>query len=54
MVLGCLDEMMGYVGRMILNGNPFSFAGFLMQIGERLSLKTAEKNRLRTIWLTVR
>jgi len=43
MVLGCLDEMMGYVGRMILNGNPFSFAGFLMQIGERLSLKTAEK-----------
>ncbi|OAA61684.1 rta1 domain protein [Niveomyces insectorum RCEF 264] len=32
MVLGCLDEIIGYVGRIIMHGNPFSFSGFLMQI----------------------
>jgi hypothetical protein len=32
MVLGCLDEMIGYGGRIMLYNNPFSFSGFLMQI----------------------
>lgn len=32
MVLGCIDEVLGYVGRLIMHGNPFSFNGFLMEI----------------------
>src|SRR4051794_22073974 len=32
MVLGCIDEIIGYGGRIILNPNPFSFAGFLMDM----------------------
>lgn len=31
-VLGCVDEIIGYAGRIILQQNPFSFAGFLIQI----------------------
>ncbi|KAH8658016.1 RTA1 like protein-domain-containing protein [Xylariales sp. PMI_506] len=31
-VLGCIDEIIGYAGRIMLNNNPFSFAGFLIQI----------------------
>ena len=30
--LGCLCETVGYVGRILLNSNPFSSAGFEMQI----------------------
>ena len=33
-VIGCLDEILGYVDRIMLSSNPFSFAGFLMQNGE--------------------
>ncbi|KAL0780568.1 hypothetical protein CaCOL14_001903 [Colletotrichum acutatum] len=32
MIGGCLLEIVGYVGRLILNDNPFSFGGFLLQI----------------------
>jgi RTA1 like protein len=32
MVLGCLSECLGYIGRVLLNDNPFSEAGFEMQI----------------------
>ena len=32
MVLGCLGECIGYVGRVILNDNPFSEVGFNIQI----------------------
>ncbi|EPE08491.1 parasitic phase-specific protein psp-1 [Ophiostoma piceae UAMH 11346] len=32
MIIGCIDEILGYVGRLIMHGNPFSFNGFLMQI----------------------
>ncbi|KAI9150568.1 Efflux pump himE [Paramyrothecium foliicola] len=31
-VLGCAMEIAGYVGRLILHDNPFSFGGFLCQI----------------------
>jgi hypothetical protein len=31
--LGCIDEIVGYVGRIMLYYNPFSFKGFLTQIG---------------------
>lgn len=34
MILGCIDEILGYVGRIIMHGNPFSFNGFLIQISE--------------------
>ena len=32
MLLGCVDEMVGYGGRIMLYKDPFSFTGFLMQI----------------------
>ncbi|KAF6824854.1 parasitic phase-specific protein psp-1 [Colletotrichum plurivorum] len=32
MIGGCLIEIVGYVGRLILHDNPFSFVGFLIQI----------------------
>ena len=34
MAIGCLCEMVGYGGRIILYHNPWSFGGFIMQIGE--------------------
>ena len=35
--LGCLDEILGYVGRILLWQNPWNNAGFIMQIGLLLS-----------------
>lgn len=32
MVTGCLSEMIGYGGRIMLYNNPFDFPGFLLQI----------------------
>ena len=34
MFWGCVSEMIGYGGRIILWQNPFSFPGFLIQISE--------------------
>lgn len=34
MLLGCIDEIMGYVGRVLYYQNPWGQAGFLMQIGK--------------------
>lgn len=34
MALGCIDEMLGYVGRILLYQNPFKQPGFIMQIGK--------------------
>lgn len=34
MVIGCIDEILGYGGRFMLHDNPFSFNAFLMQSGE--------------------
>lgn len=33
MLLGCFDEILGYVGRIILYQNPWKHSGFIMQIG---------------------
>lgn len=33
MLAGCILEIIGYVGRLIVRDNPFDFNGFLMQIG---------------------
>lgn len=32
MILGCISEIIGYVGRIIMYTNPFSFPGFIIQI----------------------
>jgi hypothetical protein len=34
MLLGCLVEMIGYVGRIMMYYNPFTFAAFMLQIGK--------------------
>ena len=34
MILGCVDEILGYVGRILLWQDPWSHAAFIMQIGE--------------------
>lgn len=34
MAAGCILEIVGYVGRLMLHDNPFSFEAFLMQISE--------------------
>ena len=34
MLCGCILEIIGYAGRLIIHDNPFSFNGFLMQISE--------------------
>ena len=34
MVAGCLSEIIGYAGRVMLWENPFGFAGFLIQISK--------------------
>ncbi|KAG5976135.1 hypothetical protein E4U55_007486 [Claviceps digitariae] len=32
MLLGCVSEVVGYAGRIMLYNNPFSFVGFMIQI----------------------
>ncbi|KEZ43456.1 Parasitic phase-specific protein PSP-1 [Scedosporium apiospermum] len=32
MISGCILEIIGYIGRLIIHDNPFNFSGFLMQI----------------------
>ncbi|KAF4973575.1 hypothetical protein FZEAL_9294 [Fusarium zealandicum] len=32
MITGCFFEIIGYIGRLILYSNPFSFPGFMLQI----------------------
>lgn len=34
MLLGCLCEVIGYAGRVIMWNNPFSYPGFMIQISE--------------------
>ncbi|KAH8890310.1 RTA1-domain-containing protein, partial [Thozetella sp. PMI_491] len=31
MIIGCVDEIIGYIGRIMLNKNPFSFGAFVIQ-----------------------
>jgi len=33
MLLGCVDEILGYVGRILYYQNPWGETGFIMQIG---------------------
>lgn len=34
MILGCVSEIIGYVGRVLLHNSPFSFVAFMIQIGK--------------------
>lgn len=34
MQLGCISEIIGYIGRIMLYNNPWSFIGFMIQIGK--------------------
>jgi hypothetical protein len=36
MVFGCITEIVGYTGRVLLHSNPFKFDYFLIQIGTNL------------------
>lgn len=40
MLLGCASEIIGYIGRIMLWNNPFSFDAFMIDIGK---LKTILK-----------
>lgn len=40
MVLGALNAIAGYTGRIILYNNPFDFSGFMLQIGKYPPLRT--------------
>lgn len=33
-LLGCVTEILGYIGRILMWQNPWNDAGFIMQIGE--------------------
>lgn len=44
MCSGCVVCIVGYVGRIMLFYNPWSFVGFMLQISERLLLLTASLN----------
>jgi hypothetical protein len=39
MVLGCITEIVGYIGRILLHSNPFEFDYFLVQIGMLMFLR---------------
>lgn len=34
MMLGCASEIIGYIGRIMLWNNPFSYPGFMIDIGK--------------------
>lgn len=38
MVIGCIDEIVGYGGRVMMHQNPFSFAAFVIQTGKIRSI----------------
>jgi hypothetical protein len=39
MLLGCVDEIIGYVGRILYWQNPWGGSGFIMQIGKWLFME---------------
>lgn len=51
MILGCLDEILGYVGRIILYQNPWNHSGFIMQIGTCLK-SAGHDSEIATTYLT--
>lgn len=46
-IAGCALEVAGYVGRIMLYGNPFDFNAFLVNLGKILDSSTAQRTLLR-------
>lgn len=46
-VSGCILQMVGYGGRIMLHANPFDFNAFLMQISECARWKAVGKSEKR-------
>ena len=42
--LGCLSEVIGYAGRILMWKDPFTFVGFMMQICELHSIRTTKNH----------
>lgn len=39
MIVGCIDEILGYAGRIMMHYNPFKFSAFMIQIGKSTNLR---------------
>ncbi len=51
MVLGCIDEAIGYAGRILLWQNPWGHSGFILQIGTSCLSKFSSASSLIAIVL---
>lgn len=45
MLLGCICEIIGYIGRILYWDNPWGDAGFIIQIGEHCSTPQSSRTR---------
>ena len=50
MIAGCISEVIGYLGRIILWNNPFSFIGFMIQIGKLHSSLRSPRHQITNGW----
>jgi hypothetical protein len=53
MLLGCFDEILGYVGRILYWQNPWKQGGFIMQIGECKVCPVVEHRSATNHWIPV-
>lgn len=44
MLAGCISEVVGYIGRVMLYNNPFSFNAFMIQIGKSRHISCGERS----------
>lgn len=44
MIVGCVDEILGYAGRVMMYYNPFKFVAFMIQIGMSTQLMSFALN----------
>jgi hypothetical protein len=55
-IIGCITEVIGYIGRILLHTNPFDFNDFLIQVSKfqyRRSLVTRKVLNLLLVCLTI-
>lgn len=56
LAIGCAVEMIGYGGRIIMNSNPWSFSGFMLQISTQfviLSSTLRQANQWNAVCITI-
>lgn len=53
MLLGCICEVLGYAGRIMMWENPWNNTGFIMQIGAFLTLLITNKTDLAAVCITI-